>query len=69
MFPPEFDFSELARLYDRPEVASNQTLLAHELVEYFIAVVSANFVSIHSYSSLEGQTQKLEATIRSHIKL
>lgn len=69
MFPTEYDFSELASLYDNPKVTATQPLLTYHLVQYFIQVISENFVSIHSYSSLEMQTQKLEATIRSHIKL
>jgi len=69
MFPPEYDFGELAQMYENPQVTASQPILTHHLVEYFIRLVSENFVSIHSYSSLEMQTQKLEATIRSHIKL
>ncbi len=69
MFPAEYDFSELARLYENPTVTATQPLLTYHLVQYFIQIISENFVSIHSYSSLEMQTQKLEATIRSHIKL
>jgi hypothetical protein len=69
MFPAEYDFTDLARLYENPQATASQPLLTHHLVQYFIHVISENFVSIHSYSSLEAQTQKLEATIRSHIKL
>ena len=32
-------------------------------------LVQANFVSVYNYEALEGQTQKLESTIRSHIRL
>lgn len=44
-------------------------MLTYHLVKYFIQLLGENFISIHSYESLESQTQKLEANIRSHIKL
>lgn len=59
MFPPEYDFTELAKLYENPKVMASQQLLVYHLVQYFIQLISENFVSIHSYSSLELQTQKL----------
>jgi hypothetical protein len=69
MFPAEYDFSELAKIYDNQRITSSQAMLTYHLVKYFISLLSENFISIHSYESLEMQTQKLEANIRSHIKL
>lgn len=69
MFPAEYDFSDLAKLYENQTITSSQAMLTYNLVKYFIQLLSDNFISIHSYESLESQTQKLEANIRSHIKL
>ena len=58
MFPPDFDFAEVARIYEDHNLVLNPHLLTAQLVETFINLVMANFVSIHSYQALEGQTQK-----------
>lgn len=52
MFPPEYDFTELAKLYENQAVTSSPPMLTYNLVKYFVEVVAANFVSVHSYESL-----------------
>ena len=69
MFPADFDFIEVGRLFEDEQLVQSPHLLTANLVDCFIRLVTANFVSIHSYQALESQTQRQESTIRSHIKL
>ena len=69
MLPADYNFEELTELYNDPQVASNDALLTYHLVDYLIKVVNHYFISLNSYEGLEAQTQKLESTIRSHIRL
>lgn len=69
MFPPDFNFDGLAELCNEPKIAANDALLTYHLVDYFLQLTSAHFVSFNHYEMLESQTQKLESTIRSHIRL
>lgn len=39
MFPAEYDFSELARLYENPTITSTQAMLTYHLVKYFIQLL------------------------------
>jgi len=43
--------------------------MTYHLVDYYLQLVHSNFVSIYNYEALEGQTQQLESTIRSHIRM
>ena len=52
-----------------PVSLNNQILLNHKLILYFVEVIKNNFVHQDVYTGLEEQTQKAEATIRSHIKV
>jgi hypothetical protein len=49
MFPPDFNFEGLADLCNEPKIASNDALLTYHLVDYFLQLTSANFVSLHHY--------------------
>lgn len=69
LFPPDFNFDSLAELCSKPEIACNEALLTYHLVDYFLQLTSQHFVSMQHYEALEGQTQRLESTIRSHIRL
>lgn len=69
MFPSEFNFDGLASMCNDPRIANNDTLLTYHLVDYFVQLIAQHFVSSQTYEALEAQTQKLESTIRSHIRL
>lgn len=81
MLPPTFDMASLHQIYDDvlgeagvpdgdgPVSLDNQILLNHKLMLYFVEVVKDNFIHLDVYQALEEQTQKAEATIRSHIKV
>jgi len=43
--------------------------LNYQLIKHFIDQFKIHFVSLDVYHALEDQTQRAEATIRSHIKI
>ena len=41
----------------------------YDLMNHFVRALGESIVSSYDYKLLEGQTQKLEAEVRSHIKV
>lgn len=70
LFPPDFDYTSFKIIGDRE--ATNQIeygWIVYDLLNHFIRTLNDNIVTNHDYKLLEGQTQKLEAEVRGHIKV
>ena len=59
MLPQDFDFGQLAKIFEKETDYENLASLTYKLTEYFVKIVGENFISLQSYFSLEEQTQKL----------
>ena len=70
MMPEEFNFSQLAEIFEKNQSQPvSTTELNYKILKYFCRVLSENSINIKTYQLLQEQAQKLEATIRSHIKV